>query len=57
VTTNWIDDADTFWLKVALTVAVTATPVAPGPGLEEDTFGAGGAAAVVKLHVYGAAIV
>jgi hypothetical protein len=57
VTANWIDDGDTSWLKVAFTVAVTATPVAPGAGLDEDTFGAGGTAAVVKLQLYGEAIV
>jgi hypothetical protein len=53
LSTNWTDDAVTFWLKVALTAELTATPVAPGLGIVEDTLGAAGAAAVVKLQLYG----
>jgi hypothetical protein len=50
LTTNWMDEEATSWLNVALMGDVTATPVAPGPGIEEVTLGAGGALAVVKLH-------
>jgi hypothetical protein len=57
LSTNWTDDGATSWLKVADTDAVGDTPVAPDGGLVEETAGAGGAAKVVKLHVYGAAIV
>jgi hypothetical protein len=48
---NVTDDAVTAWLKVALGVTEAATPVAPEAGDVELTAGAGGGAAVVKLHV------
>jgi 3-hydroxy-3-methylglutaryl CoA synthase len=43
-------------LKVALVVVLTTTPVAPEDGDVELTAGAGGAAAVVKVQEYGAAM-
>jgi hypothetical protein len=53
---NVTDDAVTVWLKVALGVTLTATPVAPEAGEVELTVGAGGAATVVKLQEYGAMV-
>lgn len=54
---NVTDEPVTAWLKVALGVTLMATPVAFEAGEVELTAGAGGAAAVVKLHVYGEAMV
>jgi hypothetical protein len=50
---KFTEDAVTAWLKVAVGVTLTATPVAPVAGAVEVTAGAGGGAAVVKLHEYG----
>jgi hypothetical protein len=46
-----IVEASIAWLKVAVTVVVVATPVAPLVGVDEVTVGGGAAVAVVNDQV------